>query len=102
MTDIAVALAAVEEHILAGHPDLSIQLIGQVHHIRPSGIAFIDVFGCEDKLRRRAIRAEAVDLLQLLGFDVELYPNHDVFFLVEPDFSNQACLHEWRERLQRN
>ncbi len=60
----AIALAAVQDAIAAKHPGLSIDLIAQVHHIRPDEIAHIDVYGCNDTGTRRAIRAHAVRLLQ--------------------------------------
>lgn len=76
-----IAMAAVQAEIRARNPDLDVRLVGQVHHIRPAEIAFVDVYGCDDKVRRRAIRAFATDMLRVLGIHVELVCGHDVYTL---------------------
>jgi len=94
----AIALAVVQETIAARHPNKSIELGAQVHHIRLDGVAFVDVYGCDDAAERRSIRAEAVMLLRDLGIKVELIGNHDVF-TVSPDYSDPAALRNCRSRL---
>ena len=44
----AIALAVVQDAIAAQYPHLSIDLVAQVHYIRPLEIAHIDVYGCDD------------------------------------------------------
>lgn len=87
----AIALAAVQDVIARKHPDKSIQLVAQVHYIRPNDVAHIDVYGCNDAATRRSIRAEAVRLLLKLGFRVELVGSHDVF-TIPPDFSDPGSV----------
>ncbi len=94
----AVALAAAQDAIATQYPDLSIELIAQVHYIRPDEIAHIDVYGCDDAVTRRAIRANAVRLLQQLGVHVELIGAHDVY-TVSPDYSDPATLQGYASRL---
>ena len=51
-------------------------------HYSASGFAFIVVFGVDDDAaRRRAIRAEASEVLQALGHDVHLEAGRDVYEL---------------------
>ncbi len=94
----AVALAAVQEAIAAQHSNLSIELVAQVHYIRPEEIAHIDVYGCDDTVTRRAIRAHAVRLLRQLGYHVELISGHDVY-TVSPDYSDPTTLQDYAHRL---
>ncbi len=94
----AIALAVVQETIAARHPNRSIELSAQVHHIRLDGVAFVDVYGCDDAAERRSVRAEAVMLLRDLGIKVELIGIHDVF-TVSPDYSDPAALRDFRSRL---
>jgi len=94
----AIALAVVQETIAARYPNRSIELSAQVHHIRLDGVAFVDVYGCDDAAERRSVRAEAVMLLRDLGKKVELIGNHDVF-TVSPDYSDPAALRKCRSRL---
>lgn len=68
----AIALAAVQDTIAAQYPDLTLALVAQVHYVRPDAIAHIEVYGCEDAVTRRAIRADAVRLLRQLSIHVEL------------------------------
>lgn len=94
----AVALAVVQEALAAAYPGQQFQLLAQVHHIRPDGVAFVEVLGCEDQMRRRELRALATSLLGDLGIKVELIGNHDVF-LVEPDSSDTAAVAAMRAQL---
>ena len=55
----AIALAAVQNAIAAQDPGGSVELIAQVHYIRPEEVAHIDVCGCDDPVQRRAVRVEA-------------------------------------------
>jgi len=91
----AIALAAVQDAIAAQYPCLSIELIAQVHHIRPNDIAHVDVYGCDDTTQRRAIREQAVSLLRQLGIRVELIGGHDIY-TVSPD---RAALQDYADRL---
>tara|TARA_R110002012_G_scaffold208038_1_gene378042 strand:+ start:605 stop:1327 length:723 start_codon:yes stop_codon:yes gene_type:complete len=81
------------------YPNLSVDLVAQVHHVKPQGIAHIDVYGCDDAVTRKAIRADAVRLLQQLGIHVELVGGHDVF-TVSPDYSDPTTLQDYARRLQ--
>ena len=94
----AIALAAVQDAIVAQYHDESIELIAQVHYIRPDDVAHIDVYGCDDAMMRRAIRANAVQLLQQLGIRVELISGHDVY-TVSPDYSDPASVQNYASRL---
>ncbi|MBM07638.1 MAG: hypothetical protein CMH88_15040 [Oceanibulbus sp.] len=94
----AIALAAVQEAIATDYPDRSIELIAQVHHIRPDDIAHVEVYGCQDTKLRRSVRTNAVILLERLGIHVELIGSHDVF-TVAPDFSDPVALKEFQLRL---
>ena len=73
-------LGLVETQLRVSHRDLPmLWLTGQVHY-GSRGFAFIVVHGVEeDTLRRRAIRAEACELLERLGHQIELQPSRDVF-----------------------
>ncbi|MCZ4368700.1 hypothetical protein [Sulfitobacter dubius] len=94
----AIALAAVQDAIVVQHPNLSIDLVAQVHYVRPREIAHIDVYGCDDAPTRRAIRAAAVRLLQQIGIDVRLVGGHDVY-TVSPDYSDPTTLHDYASRM---
>ena len=94
----AIALAAIQDVISRKHPDRSIQLVAQVHYIKPNEVAHLDVFGCGDAGTRRSIRSEAVMLLQELGIRVELISGHDVFTLA-PDYSDLATLRKYDIKL---
>ncbi|WOI30754.1 hypothetical protein [Sulfitobacter dubius] len=94
----AIALAAVQDVIAAQYPALSIDLVAQVHYVRPHEIAHIDVYGCDDTTRRRAIRQQAVSLLRQLGIRVELIGGHDVY-TVSPDRSERLALQGYADRL---
>lgn len=94
----AIALAAVQNVISSKHPDRLIVLVGQVHYVRPDDIAHVDVYGCDDAVTRRSIRAEAVRLLRALGIRVELVGSHDVF-MISPDFADQAALRDYSIKL---
>jgi len=96
----AIALAAVQDAIAAKYPDRSVQLIAQVHYIRPDDVAHIDVYGCDDAMARRSIRTDAVRLQQQLGIDVELVGGHDVY-TVSPNYSDPVNLHDYASRLHR-
>lgn len=87
----AIVLADVQDVTSRKHPDRSIQLVAQVHHIKPDEVAHVDVYGCGDAVVRRSIRVEAVRLLLKLGLRVELVGNHDVF-MVSPDFSDPGAV----------
>jgi hypothetical protein len=93
-----IALAAVQDAIVAQHPGLSIDLVAQVHYVRPDDVAHIDVYGCDDAVTRRSIRAAAVRLLQQLGIRVELVGSHDVY-TVSPDYSDPVTLQDYACRL---
>lgn len=95
----AIALAAVQDAIAARYPGGSIELVAQVHYIRPDDVAHIDVYGCDEPVQRRAVRTKAVRLLQELGVRVELVGGHDVFML-SPDFTDQAALSAYASRLE--
>ncbi|NUH66359.1 hypothetical protein HTT03_13805 [Sulfitobacter sp. S0837] len=95
----AIALAAVQKTIAAMHPGHSIELIAQVHYIRPDDVAHVDVYGCDDAAIRRSVRAEAVKLLRKLGIKVELISGHDVF-MVTSDFSDPAALRNYIGKLR--
>jgi hypothetical protein len=97
----AIALAAVQDAIAAKHPGLSIDLVAQVHYIRPDEVAHVDVYGCDDAVTRRAIRADAVRLLLQLGVRVELVGGHDVH-TVSPDYADATTLHDYASRLSRS
>jgi hypothetical protein len=75
-------LGQVETLLRRKHSDLPhLRLVGQSHYVS-GGFAFIVVFGVdEDTSRRRAIRAEATELLHALGYDVHLEAGHDVYEL---------------------
>ena len=94
----AIALAAVQDTIAAQYPDLTLALVAQVHYVRPDEIAHIDVYGCEDAVTRRAIRADAVRLLRQLSIHVELVGGHDVY-TVSPDYSDHATLQDYASKL---
>ncbi|MEQ5829346.1 hypothetical protein J3456_18530 [Sulfitobacter sp. NFXS29] len=94
----AIALAAVQDTIAPQYPDLTIELVAQVHYVRPDEIAHIDVYGCEDAVTRRAIRADAVRLLRQLSIHVELVGGHDVY-TVSPDHSDHAVLQDYASKL---
>lgn len=94
-----IALAAVQDAIAAQYSNLPIELVAQVHYIRPSEVAHIDVYGCDDTMTRRAIRSNAVRLLQQLGVRVELVGGHDVYTL-SPDYSDPATLRDYSSRLR--
>lgn len=94
----AIALAAVQDAIAAQYPDESIELIAQVHYIRPDDVAHVDVYGCDDVVTRRSIRMEAERLLLKLGFRVELVGNHDMF-TVSADFFDTGAVLSYREIL---
>jgi|GEM_PF-3174486 len=94
----AIALAAVQDAIAAQYPHLSIDLVAQVHYIRRDEIAHIDVYGCDDAVTRRAIRADAVRLLQQLGIHVELVGGHDVY-TVSPDYFDPTAVMHYRKQL---
>jgi len=94
----AIALAAVQDAITAKYTDRSVELIAQVHYIRPDDVAHIDVYGCDDTMTRRSIRTDAVRLLQQLGIRVELVGSHDVY-TVSPDYSDPTTLQYYASRL---
>ena len=75
-------LGQVETYLRRKNIDLPyLRLVGQAHY-SASGFAFIVVFGIDDDTsRRRAIRAEATELLQALGHDVHLEAGRDVYEL---------------------
>ena len=52
----AIALAAVQNAIVAQYHNKTIELIAQVHYIRPDDVVHIDVYGCDDAMTRRSIR----------------------------------------------
>lgn len=94
----AIALAAVQDAIVAQYHDESIELIAQVHYVRPDDVAHIDVYGCDDAKTRRSVRGNAVRLLQQLGIHVELVGGHDVY-TVSPDYSDPASVQNYASRL---
>lgn len=94
----AIALAAVQDAITAKYPDRSVEITAQVHYVRPDEVAHVDVYGCDDAVRRRLIRADAVRLLQQLGIRVELVGSHDVY-TVSPDYSDPTTLQYYASRL---
>lgn len=94
----AIALAAVLDAITARYPDKSVEITAQVHYVRPDEIAHVDVYGCDDAVKRRSIRADAVRLLQQLGIRVELVGSHDVY-TVSPDYSDSTTLQYYASRL---
>jgi hypothetical protein len=94
----AIALAAVQEAITARYPDKSVEITAQVHYVRPDEIAHVDVYGCDDSVTRRSIRADAVRLLQQLGIRVELVGSHDVY-TVSPDYSDPTTLQYYASKL---
>ena len=94
----AIALAAVQDAIFTQYHYNTFELIAQVHYIRPDDVAHIDVYGCDDATTRRAIRADAVQLLQNLGIRVELIGGNDVY-TVSPDYSNPEKLEDYASRL---
>ncbi|MFG6501616.1 MULTISPECIES: hypothetical protein [unclassified Sulfitobacter] len=94
----AIALAAVQDAIAAKYPDRSVELIAQVHYIRPDDVARIDVCGCDDAMTRRSIRTDAVRLLQQLGIHVELVGGHDVY-TVPPNYSDPVSFQDYASRL---
>ncbi|MBN2906687.1 MAG: hypothetical protein JXJ18_08265 [Rhodobacteraceae bacterium] len=91
-------LSLVQIELQARNPDLNLHLAAQCHY-GPPNFAFIIIFGADDDTpRRRAIRAEAVDLLRQLGHMVELLPGRDVYSL-NPLVPESA--HERLEMLKR-
>lgn len=86
-------LGLVETRLRASHRDLPmLWLTGQVHY-GSLGFAFVIVHGVEeDTLRRRAIRAEACEILERLGHPIELQPGRDVFWMdpVRPTSQHEA------------
>lgn len=93
----AIALAAVQDAITSKYPDRSVEITAQVHYVRPDEVAHVDVYGCDDAVRRRLIRADAVRLLQQLGIRVELVGSHDVY-TVSPDYSDPTTLQYYASR----
>jgi hypothetical protein len=73
-------LGQVETYLRRKNINLpNLRLIGQSHYGSP-GFAFIIVLGVDnDPCRRRAIRAEATELLHALGNDVHLEAGRDVY-----------------------
>lgn len=73
-------LAWVETHVRAKHHDLEFLRLSSQSHYSSAGFAFIVIYGVDkDTPRRRAIRAEASELLRKLGYYVELEPGRDVY-----------------------
>jgi hypothetical protein len=74
-------LGWVESALRRQQPDLvHLRLVAQSHYGPPDALAFVEVYGLDaDRTRRRAIRAEAGDLLRRLGYRVEVEPGRDVF-----------------------
>lgn len=85
-------LGQVETHLRRKNTDLPyLRLIGQAHY-SAAGFAFILVIGVDgDTARRRAIRAEATQLLHVLGHDVLLEAGRDVY---ELDPERPRSMHE--------
>lgn len=73
-------LGQVETLLRRRHSDLPhLRLVGQSHYAS-GGFAFIVVLGVDDDTsRRRAIRAEATELLHALGHAVHLDAGRDVY-----------------------
>lgn len=84
-------LGWVEAALRAANPDLPrLALSAQSHYGPPDAMAFVLVYGVdEDRDRRRAIRAEAGELLRRLGYRVELEPGRDVYDM-RPDRATSA------------
>ncbi|MBY5971205.1 hypothetical protein KUV28_02545 [Ferrimonas balearica] len=62
-----------------------LRIYAQAHVGPPNRIAFVVVHGVgEDRDRRRRVRAEASDLLERLGYAVELEPERDVYDVAPP------------------
>ena len=97
----AIALAATQDAITAQYPDRSVEITAQVHYVRPDEIAHVDVYGCNDAVTRRSIRADAVRLLKKLGIRVELVGSHNVD-TVSPDYSDPTTLQYYASRLHPN
>lgn len=92
MTDTRIEhLGWIETFLRHKHPDLlQLRLSAQSHYGPPDAVAYILVYGIdEDPNRRRAIRAEAGELLRRLGYRVELEPRRDVYDLC-PDRPTSA------------
>jgi hypothetical protein len=84
MTDTRIEhLGWIETFLRHKHPDLlQLRLSAQSHYGPPDAVAYILVYGIdEDPNRRRAIRAQAGELLRRLGYRVELEPGRDVYDL---------------------
>jgi len=94
----AIALAALHEVITARYPGRSVEITAQVHYVRPDEVAHVDVYRCDDAVRRRSIRADAVRLLQQLGIRVDLVGSHDVY-TISPDYSDPTSLQYYVSRL---
>ena len=89
MTNIdrrAEHLGWIEAAVRAVNPDLPrLALCVQSHYGPPDAVAFVAVCGVDDDCtRRRAIRAEAGELLRRLGYHVGLEPGRDVYD-IQPD-----------------
>lgn len=83
----AAHLGWIETALRRDHPDLpKLRLVAQAHYGPTDRIAFMEVIGVNaDRDRRRKIRAEANDLLERLGYRVELEPGRDVYDILPKD-----------------
>ena len=94
----AIALATVQDAITVKYSDRSVEITAQVHYVRPDEFAHVDVYGCDDAVKRRSIRADAVRLLQQLGIRVDLVGSH-VVYTISPDYSDPTTLHDYASRM---
>jgi hypothetical protein len=74
------ALAQVQEILRTENPDLRLHLIGQAHY-GEEGLAFVEVHGVEEKIRRRQIREKANQYLETRDVQVNLIHGKDIFFI---------------------
>ena len=81
----ARALWQAQHALQTQNPDLEgLCLLGQAHYAL-EGLAFVEVLGCDDdRTRRRALRQQAVEMLEAAGCPVKLYANRDIYY-VTPD-----------------